>query len=118
MRKITRVATSSSIVHGGKRIPGRMHQSGSALSKLVRTLAAEEFWRGEDNGYERLLGTKLELAVACQRTWVTLLIGPEPRLQAGIQDHQEIADQVEIGVWISPGWFKQRWIHSKPRNFR
>jgi hypothetical protein len=53
-----------------------MRQSGSALRKLIRSVAAAGFWSGEANGEERFLGTKPELAAPRHRYWDTLLMGP------------------------------------------
>ncbi len=53
---------TTSIHHCGKQIPRPMRQSGSALRKLFRSVAAAGFWCGEANGEERLLGTKPGLA--------------------------------------------------------
>jgi hypothetical protein len=54
-----------------------MRQSGSALRKLIRSVAAAGFWSGEANGEERFLGTKPELAAPRHRYWDTLLMGPD-----------------------------------------
>ena len=64
--RMARIATSS-IHHCGKRIPRCIRQSGNALRKLIRSLAAAGFWSGEDNGQERVLRTKPELAAPRQR---------------------------------------------------
>jgi hypothetical protein len=44
-----------------------MRQSGSALRKLIRSVAADGIWSGEANGQERVLRTKPKLAAAGQR---------------------------------------------------
>jgi hypothetical protein len=45
----------------------RIRQSGRALRKLIRSLAAAGFWSAEDNRQERVLRTKPELAAPRQR---------------------------------------------------
>ncbi|MCP9860581.1 hypothetical protein [Cyanobium sp. Cruz-8H5] len=71
---MARIATSS-IHHCEKRIPRRIRQSGNALRKLIRSLAAAGFWSGEANGQEQVLRTKPELAAPRQRYWDRLLMG-------------------------------------------
>ena len=78
--RIERIATTSSIHHCGKRIPRRIRQSGNALRKLIRSLAAAGLWSGEANGQERVLRTKPELAAPRQRYPDRLLMGPDHEL--------------------------------------
>ena len=73
--RIERIATSS-IHHWGKRMPRRMRQSGSALRKLIRSVAAAKFSSGEAKRFGRGLRTKPELTAARQSYWDRLLIGP------------------------------------------
>jgi len=57
-------------------MPQRMRQSGSALRKLIRSVAVDGIWSGEANGQERVLCTKPKLAAAGQRSWNRLPMGP------------------------------------------
>lgn len=50
--RIARIATSS-IHHWGNRMPRRMRQSGKALRKLIRSVAAAGSAGWDDNGAER-----------------------------------------------------------------
>jgi hypothetical protein len=53
-----------------------MRQSGSALRKLIRAVAAAGFWSGEANGEKQDVPRKSELRAAAQRYWDTLFIRP------------------------------------------
>ena len=52
--RIVRIATSR-IHHCGKRTTRRMRQSGSALRKLIRSVAEAWFWSGVANGHRQVL---------------------------------------------------------------
>ena len=57
--------------------PRRRRQSGSALRKLIRSVAAAGFSSGEVKRYGRDLRTKPELSDARQGYWDRLLMGPD-----------------------------------------
>jgi hypothetical protein len=56
-----------------------MRQSGNALRKLIRSLAAAGFWSGVANGESQDLASKPLLQHASQDYWDRLLMGPALR---------------------------------------
>ncbi len=69
---MARMATSS-IHHCGKRTPRRMRQSGRALRKLIRSVAAVGVSSEAAKVVELVVPTKAKLAGAGQRYWDRLL---------------------------------------------
>jgi len=75
---MARIATSS--IHDcGQRIPRRRRQSGSALRKLIKSVAAAGLSSGETKRLGRVLNINPELNAAFQGYWNTLQIGPGNR---------------------------------------
>ncbi len=72
--RIQRIATSR-IYHLGKRIPRRLQHYGSALRKLIRSLAAAGVSSGDANGEKLFPLRKPQSALAIQRCWERLLMG-------------------------------------------
>ncbi len=73
--KMARIATSS-IHHCGNQMPRRMRQSGSALRKAIRLVAAEGVWSGEAKGERLRRRTTEPIAGDGEGHWGTLLIDP------------------------------------------
>ena len=73
--RMARIATRS-IHHCGKRTPRRMRQSGNALRKLIRSVAAPGFWRVEGKAARRDPARKPLPQAARQGYWDRLLMSP------------------------------------------
>ena len=73
--RIARISTSS-MHHCGNRIPRRMRQSGSALRKLIRSVAVAGVASWDPKTEERFPRRTTQRNGADQSDWDTLLIGP------------------------------------------